>query len=160
MIKLLTMAMALIVLSTGVTFAQSPDKEGIAQMCLAEASQIGQLVKNPQQYCSCIGQRLDRHVSKLEHMDGARVRKQVMDDLRPCFDDHMKPAIQSACNEMNIKLSTSGEKMKLDCGCYYNNMLETFSAAWAGNLTNQSLSEEQQKALIEQGVIRCAKATR
>lgn len=144
----------------GSAIAQAPAQQGeagITSMCITEMSKQDQLGIDVKKYCSCLGGRLARHENKLEHTDGTRTRQQVMNDLTPCFDDHMKAPVMNLCKGFNDKMAAEKQKVKMDCGCYYSKMVDNFSNAWAQNLANTPATADEQAMLAQQAVASCAR---
>ena len=158
--KYLTVFLSVMVLFTAVpSVAQEAPvtPEGIKAMCVDELSKQDQMGIDVQKYCSCLGTRLSRHTGKLEHTDGERVRKQVINDLGPCFDEHMKPPVMALCSGFNDKMAAEKQKVKMDCGCYYSKVVDNFGSAWAKNLSNEPVPAEEQAMLAQEAVANCAR---
>lgn len=150
------MAIAGLCLCAGIPVAQAGEKE-ITAMCVSELNKQDQMGIDVPAYCSCLGGRLARHEGKLTNSDGQRVRTQVINDLAPCFDKHMKPPVTNLCNGFNEQMSAQKQKVKMDCSCYYSKVIDNFGAAWAGNLTNAPVSAEDQAAMAQAAVAGCAR---
>lgn len=165
--KKILAAVLAICLWVGAAHAQTQATESteaqLTRMCVADIerqsadSKLDGLDAN--KYCTCMGKRLARHEGKLEHTDGENTRKQVVNDMTPCLDEHMRPPLLALCSDFNKRAKDEKQKIKVDCNCYYKNMVTMFGDIWSKNLTNQPLAEAEQKTRMESAIQTCVKET-
>jgi len=154
---LLTIISVLCVFATGAQAQEKFKAEDLNNMCVNEMNSQQLSGVDIPEYCSCLSTRLARHGNKLEHTDGERARTQAMNDLQPCFDKHMRPTVSTLCQNMNQQFRAEKQKIKIDCSCYYDSMLDSFSSVWASNMMSVPMTPEMQQQLVKQGITKCMK---
>lgn len=140
--------------------AQAQEGVDTKAYCLSNFPKDNAAGIDAEAYCSCVEKELSGKLNQPKE-DDAKGRKKALDKLKPCLDKHAKAPMTRMCdtyNEQVKAMAKDGEKHpKLNCGCFYRQLVKNFTATWVDQAGEGALSQEGQEQVAHQTIAACLK---